>query len=345
MKAAVLTGVRRIEIRDLPIPPIQSSDGVLLRTGVAGLCGSDLHYFIVDCVGGERIVYPLIAGHECGAVVEAVGPAVRRVRPGDRVAVEPAVSCGTCDQCRAGRPNTCRGILFLGRPHEIDGCLAEFFVMPERNCLGLPDHLTMAEAMLAEPLSIALHALQLAQAAPVRSAAVLGSGPIGLSIILAARFSGIAEIYATDKSAARAEAAKRAGAIWAGNPDKENIVGAILEKQPLGLDAIFECSGDPAAANEAVELVKPGGRILQVGIPLEEFLSLNVRHLRRKEIAVQHVRRQNRCLDKAIGLIANRHLDVAWLDSHSFKIEDAQRAFETAAGRLDGVLKASIVFS
>jgi len=344
MKAAVLTGVRSIEIRDVPKPVIPPPDGVLLRTGVAGLCGSDLHYFLADCVGGERIDYPLIAGHECGAVVEAVGPAVRRVKPGDRVAIEPAVYCGACDQCLSGRPNTCRRILFLGRPGELDGCLAEYFVMPERNCLKLADHMTMAEAMLAEPLAIALYALQLAQAGPVRSIAVLGNGPIGLSVILGAEFSGIEEIYATDKSDARASAAKRAGAVWAGNPEREDIVRAILDKQALGMDAVFECSGDPAAANEAVEIVKPGGRIVQVGIPLEEYVSLNVRHLRRKEIVVQHVRRQNRCLEKALDLISNRHLDVAWMSTHPFRIDDAQRAFETAAGRLDGVLKASIVF-
>jgi L-iditol 2-dehydrogenase len=295
-------------------------------------------------VGGERIDYPFVAGHECGAVVEAVGSAARRVRPGDRVAIEPAVSCGACDQCLAGRPNTCRRILFLGRPSELDGCLSEYFVMPERNCLKLADHVTMAEAMLAEPLSIALHALQLAQAGPVRSIAVLGSGPIGLSVILGARFSGVEEIYATDKSDARAGAAERAGAVWTGNPEREDIVGAILERQALGIDAVFECSGDPAAANEAVEIVKPGGRIVQVGIPLEECVSLNIRCLRRKEIAIQYVRRQNRCLEKALNLISSRHLDVAWLATHPFRVDDAQRAFETAADRLDGVLKASIVF-
>ena len=344
MKAAVLTGMRRVEIRDVPKPEIRSADDVLLRTGVAGLCGSDLHYFITERVGGETIPYPAIAGHECTAIVEAVGPRVQQVKPGDRVVIEPAISCGQCDQCRAGRFNTCRRIRFLGHPGELDGCFIEFFVMPERNCLPLPKELSMTEGMLAEPLSIALHAWQFADSAAVGPMAVLGTGPIGLCLVLAAKAAGVPEIFATDKSEARVAAAIKAGAVWAGNPDRGDIVKTIIERHPLGLDVVFECSGDPAAIDQAVELVAPGGRIFQVGIPIEERVTLNFRKLRRKEIAIQNVRRQNRCLEKALGLVANRHLGVSWLATHAFKLEDVQKAFTTAADRLDGVLKASIVF-
>jgi L-iditol 2-dehydrogenase len=343
MKAVVLAGMRKAEVRDVPKPEIKTPDGVLLRTAVAGLCGSDLHYFIAAVVDGERVRYPVIAGHECTAVVEAVGSAVKSVKPDDRVAVEPSISCGTCDQCRAGRFNTCRNIRFLGRPGELDGCFAEYFVMPERNCLRLPARLTLAEGMLAEPLSIALHALRIARTMG-NATAVLGSGPIGLCIVLGAMREDAGKIFATDKSDARAAAARKAGAHWSGNPDKEDVVGAILAQQPLGLDTVFECSGDPAAINQAVELVKPGGQIVQVGIPLDECVPLNFRKLRRKEIAVKNVRRQNRCYEKALDLVADREIDLAWLGTHAFKPEDAQLAFTVAADRLDGVLKASIVF-
>jgi len=343
MKAVVLAGIRQVGVRDVPKPEIKTPDGVLLRTAVAGICGSDLHYFIADRVGGEKVAYPVVVGHECAAVVEAVGPAVKSVKPEDRVAVEPSISCGTCDQCRAGRFNTCRNIRFLGHPGELDGCLAECFVMPERNCLPLPAGLTMAEGMLAEPLSIALHALQIA--GPVGSAiAVLGNGPIGLCVVLGAMREDAGKIFATDKSAARAAAARKAGAHWSGNPDEEDVVRAILAQQSLGLDTVFECSGDPAAMNQAVELVKPGGQIVQVGIPLDERVPLDFRKLRRKEIAIKNVRRQNRCYEKALGLVADREIDLAWLGTHAFKPEDAQLAFTVAADRLNGVLKASIVF-
>lgn len=345
MKAVVQTGVRSVAYRDWPDPVLERADDVLLRTVVAGLCGSDLHYFITDNVAGERIAYPAVVGHECAAVVEAVGPAVTRVKPGDRVAIEPAISCGTCDQCLAGRFNTCRNIGFLGHPGEKDGCFAEFFVMPDRNCFVLPVGLTPAEGMLAEPLSIALHALDLAGARARGPAAVLGTGPIGLCLIMAAKLGGAAEIFASDRSDARAAAALRAGAAWSSNPEREDIVRAVLARRPLGLEIVYEISGDPAAMDQAVELVKPGGLIVQVGIPVAERVGLLTRKLRRKEIAIQHVRRQNRRLEPALELIAHRRLDVAWLATHSFPPAEARRAFATATDRLDDVLKAVLVFS
>lgn len=344
MRAAVLTGVRKVEVREVPDPGLRAPDDVLLRTAVAGLCGSDLHYFVADTVGGEKVRYPAIVGHECAAVVERTGPAVTRVRPGDRVAVEPAIFCGACDQCLAGRMNTCRSIGFLGHPGEKDGCLAELFVMPERNCFPLPAGMSFAEGMLAEPLSIALHALQLANNAPGKSIGVLGSGPIGLCLVQAARLLGVAEVFATDRVEARVEAARKAGARWSGNPDREDIVRSVLTARPLGLDSVFECSGDPAAMDQAVDLVKPGGTIFQVGIPLIERVPLRFRVLRRKEIAIQNVRRQNNCLERALDLIAGRTLAVAWLATHSFLLADAQQAFTVAADRTDGVLKAAIRF-
>jgi L-iditol 2-dehydrogenase len=345
MKAIVLSGVGRVEVREIARPSIQAPDDVLLRTAAAGICGSDLHYFIADRVGGEAVPYPVVGGHEASAVVEAVGPAVTRIRPGDRVAVEPSISCGTCDQCRSGRPHTCRSIKFLGHPGDRDGALAEFFVLPERNLFPIPEKMTMAEAMMAEPLSIALHALQLGGAYPGPSIAVLGTGPIGLCALLCLRAVGAREVFASDRAEARIQAALKAGAAWAGNPDRQDVVREILERQPLGMDAVFEASGDPAAVEQAVRLVKPGGRITLIGIPLEERIAYPTAVARRKEIAFFNVRRQNRCLERALLLIENKHIDVAPLISHEFAVDDAPRAFEIAAGRKDGVLKAVFRFT
>ncbi len=344
MKAVVLTGVGRVEVRDVPKPEIKAPDDVLLKTAVAGLCGSDLHYFVSDRVGGEKVAYPAIAGHECSAVVEAVGSGVPALKPGDRVAVEPAISCGTCDQCRSGRPHTCRSLGFLGHPGEKDGCLAEYFVMPARNCIPLPAAMTMTEAMLAEPLSIALHAFRFWSGSANRTMAVLGSGPIGLCVLLEARQNGVREIYATDKVDERAEAARKAGAAWAGNPDRQDIVRDILARRPLGLDAVFECCGDQAALDQAVELLKPGGTLIFVGITITERVSFPSGRIRRKEIRIQNVRRQNRCLEHALELVGAGKIDLNFLATHTFEAEDAQKAFETAAFHLDGALKVSIVF-
>jgi L-iditol 2-dehydrogenase len=344
MKAAVLTGIREVEVREVPKPALKAGDDVLLRMAVAGLCGSDLHYFIADKIGAESVPYPALVGHECSAVVEAVGPGVKRIKPGTRVAIEPSISCGSCDRCLAGRSNLCRRLQFLGHPGERDGCLAEYIVMPEKCCFPIPPEMTMTEATLAEPLSIAVHALQLANGAPGRTIAVLGSGPIGLSVILAAKAAGVAEVYATDIVDARVEAARRAGAVWADNADKTDVVRAIMDRHPLGLDAVFECSGDQAAVDQAAEIVKPGCRIFQIGIPMTESISYPASKMRRKEITIQNIRRQNRCLERAITLIGMKVVKIAWIASHTFALAETGRAFAMAADRTDGILKATIAF-
>ncbi|MHB8055622.1 MAG: zinc-dependent alcohol dehydrogenase [Candidatus Aminicenantales bacterium] len=343
MKAAYLTGARKVEIRDIGKPLIKNDDDVLLKTAVAGLCGSDLHYFITDRIGSEAVRYPAIVGHECSAVVEAVGPAVKRFKAGSRVAVEPTISCGECDQCKSGRPHTCRKVGFLGHPGERDGCLAEYFVMPERNLFPVPESMTMTEAMLIEPLSIALHARALAGGVLGPAIGVSGSGPIGLLLIQVLKTEGFGKIYASDRSDARVAAAIKAGAVWSGNPGQQDIASEIFKREPLGLDAVFEVSGDPEAIEQAVELVKPGGWIFQIGIPLSDRISYPIAKLRRKEIAIRNVRRQNRCVKRALLLVEAKHLDVAWLATHNFKIGDAAKAIATAADRTHGVLKATIV--
>ena len=344
MKSIVLTGVGKTELRDIPKPVLTADDNVLLRTSVVGLCGSDIHYFTTDAVAGEKVAYPAILGHEVAAVVEAVGPSVRSLKPGDRVAVDPAVSCGTCDQCRAGRPHTCRNLRFLGSPGEKEGALTESFVMPAANCWPVPETVSMAEAMLTEPLSIALHAFSFWPGGPGLGMAVLGSGPIGLSAILAARAAGVEHIYATDKIAEREGAALRAGAVWAGNPDREDVVREILSRRPLGLDAVFECCGEQAALDQAVELLKPGGTLAVVGIPRVERISFPSVALRRREIRVQSVRRQNRFVKRALLLLSARLIEIGFLANRDFRPEEAQAAFETAAGRKDGALKVTITF-
>jgi L-iditol 2-dehydrogenase len=318
MKAAVMTGPGKIEIREVPAPRITEEDDVLVRSRAVGVCGSDLHYYLSASVGGDRVRYPFIPGHECAGVVDTVGRDVTRVKPGDMVVIEPAVSCGTCDQCRTGRPHTCRKLLFLGHYGELTGGMAEFILAPERNCIPLPAKMTAVQGALAEPLSIGIYAAMALKAE--------GAGPL----------------FVTDKVEARVRAALGAGADWSGNPDRGDIVDEILRRESLGLDLVFECCGDQAALDQAVTLLKPGGTIVVVGISLEPRVSFESGRLRRKEIRVQSVRRQNRCLEKAVGMIHAGRIRVDFLATHSFKLEDAREAYETAASRRDGVLKAIV---
>jgi len=156
------------------------------------------------------------------------------------------------------------------------------------------------------------------------------------------RAEGAKTIYVTDKLKYRTVAAKKAGATWAGNPDNQNVVEAILKREPLGIDAVFECAGEQSTLDEAVDLLKPGGRLVLIGAPRFERVSFLIDKIRRKEITIVNIRRQNGCTGRAIDLIASHKVDIDFMITHRFKFEDAQEAFETVAGYRDGVIKALI---
>lgn len=345
MKAALLTGLQKVEVRHVAPPQPERDMDVLLRVLAVGICGSDLLYYRNGRIGEEFVSYPFIIGHECVAeVVEARG-GQRSLLPGSRVAVDPAVSCGRCDQCRAGRPHTCRSLRFLGSPGQLSGCLCELIVMPRGNCHPFSQDLSPDLAVLAEPFSIGLYAAgwmkTLMAGEEPNSAAVLGSGPIGLATAMAAREAGIKRIYMTDRVPARVEAAKGV-ADWSDNPERSDIVSGILEKEPLGVDAVFECSGDQAAFDQAASLLRPGGRLLVIGIPEGECLAMAAHTFRRKEITIQHIRRQNRCLPAALRFIREHKADLAFMVTHRFSLDETAQALALVSGYRDGVVKAII---
>jgi len=342
MKAAVLTGIRTIEVQEVPEPTLKKDSDVLLRVTSVGICGSDLQYYSTGKIGGDVVRFPFIIGHECVAEVEEVGSGVENLKPGDRVVVDPAVTCGTCDQCLGNRPNTCRNLRFLGCPGQLEGSLAEFIVMPESNCYPLKTGSGTKLSILAEPLSIGIYSLRLLGNSPISSVAILGAGPIGLSVGFAARDKGIDKIYMTDKIDDRLDASRNAGAIWTGNPDRADIVAEIIGIEPSGLDVVFECCGDQEALDQAVDLLKPGGKLMIVGISETDRVTFDAHRLRRKEIAIQNVRRQNGCIPAAIDLISRRMSDLDFMVTHTFRLEDTGKAFDLVENYRDGVIKAVI---
>jgi L-iditol 2-dehydrogenase len=342
MKAAVLTGKRAMEIVDVTDPLIENDTDVLLKVEQVGVCGSDVHYYVEGNIGSQVVVYPYRVGHEMAGVVEDVGEAVTRVKRGDRVAVEPAMSCGECDQCSVGRPHTCRKLLFLGCPGQVEGCLSEYIVMPEECCYPIGPDLSLEQAALCEPLSIGSYGVELSGAKKGDAIGILGAGPIGLSVLAFALGKGIERLYVTDKIDYRLDAARSAGAAWGGNPDSEDVVLTVQEKEPNGLDVVFECCGQQEALDQSIEMLKPGGKLMLLGIPRADRVSFSIDSLRRKEICVQNVRRQNGQMQPAIDAIASGKVNVDFMLTHRFPFARSKEAFDLVDSYADGVIKAMI---
>ncbi|MBN2200810.1 alcohol dehydrogenase catalytic domain-containing protein, partial [bacterium] len=286
MKAAFLTGIRKFEIRSMPDPEIANDTDVLVRIRMVGVCGSDVHYYRTGRIGPQVIEFPFIFGHEAAGVVEQTGKAVTRVKAGQRVAIDPTAACGRCDQCRSGRENTCRNLLFVGCPKQLDGALREFAVLPETCCFPVGNGTSFERAVLSEPLAIAVYSVEKSRLPAGGSAAVLGAGPIGMSVLHVLRTRDAGAVYVTDKIDSRLGFAAAFGPKWTGHPENPDAVDAILRMEPLQLDAVYECSGDIGAVLQAVRLLKPGGTLALIGIPEQDTISFPIHELRRKEITL-----------------------------------------------------------
>ena len=345
MKKITLTGKRKFEIVNSIKPEISKPDDVLLKIDTVGVCGSDMHYYKEGRIGDQVIDFPFVIGHECSAVVEAIGKDVKRLKPGDIVAVDPALSCGRCDQCKNGREHTCLNQKFLGCPGQIEGCLSEYIVMPEHNCSPVPKNVNAEQAALIEPLSIGYYASQFLNGKKnIETIGILGAGPIGLSVLLSIRTMGHNKIFVTDKLDYRLLAAQKAGATWTANPEKHNVPAIVKDKSSRLLDVVFECCGKQEALDQAIDILKPGGTLLIVGIPGVDRVTFDISKIRRKEIAIQNVRRQNNSVQPAIDLTGSGKWLPDFMITHRFTAEKTQEAFETVANYEDNVIKAVIKF-
>ncbi len=344
MKAMMLTGIRQMELKEVPTPVILNDRDVRIRMKTLGVCGSDIHYYVSGKIGSQVVTYPFTVGHEGAGEVESVGKGVTLVKPGDRIAIEPAMPCWECDQCRAGRPHTCRNLRFLGCPGQAEGSLSEYIVMPETSCFKIPDQMSYDQAAISEPLAIGLYAVK--QSIPMDGARVgiLGFGPIGMSVMLPALALGAKEVYVTDKINERLLIAENSGASMTANPDQEHVVEKIIEAVPELLDVVFECCGQQEAIDQAVDLLKPGGKLMIIGIPEFERWSFPVDKSRRKELCFQNVRRQNEAVQPALDMLASGKITVEAMATHRFSFERSKEAFDLVAAYGDGVMKAMIDF-
>jgi L-iditol 2-dehydrogenase len=342
MKAALLTGIRQFETRQVPDPEIINDVDVLIRIKTVGVCGSDIHYYNSGRIGSQIVQFPFIIGHEAAGIVEKTGKKVTRVKPGQRIAIDPAVSCGRCDQCKSGRENTCRELLFLGCPRQLEGCLCEYIVHPEKCCFQIKDNMTFEQATLSEPLAIGLYSVERSMLPANASVAILGVGPIGMSVFHVSRTKNVGSVFSTDKIEERLAFSRKLNPRWSGNPDRTDIVKDISSIEPLLLDVVYECSGDEQAIAQAVQLLKPGGTLVLVGITETDEISFPPHELRRKEITIINIRRQVHCTQKAIDMLDRGQINMDSMVTHRFPLEETKEAFDLVANYRDGVMKAVI---
>lgn len=342
MKAAKLTQLKRIEVVNTPTPKLQTDTDVLIKVGTVGVCGSDVHYFATGKIGSLEVKYPFTLGHEGAGIVEQVGKAVKTLKPSDKIAIEPSLSCGNCQQCKAGRPHTCINNKFLGCPGQLEGNLSEFIVMPEEQCIKLGKNQTLEDGALSEPLSIGLYANKQANYSKGAKIGILGYGPIGMSVLLTSKATNLGTYFVSDKINERLKIATKTGAQWIGNPNEINIAKKVKTHEPDLLDIVFECCGQQDALDTAVEIVKPGGKIIIVGIPEFDHWTFQADIARRKEITFIHVRRQNNCVHEVLELMNQGKIDTSLMVTHRFSLKQTHQAFEMVRNYNDGVMKALI---
>jgi L-iditol 2-dehydrogenase len=343
MLAARLHGPADLRVERVPHPGPPGRGEVLLRVAVTGLCGSDLHSYKHARIGDTPLEGPLILGHEFCGVVEAVGPESldgqgEPLKPGARVAVDPAQPCGRCELCESGHPNLCRRLHFCGN-YPDGGSLCQWMPMPARSCFPVPKALDDVEAALLEPLGVAIHAADLAEIKVANSVAILGAGPIGLLILQVVRLAGAAAIFVTDKFPWRLKAAAKHGAV-AINSDHEDA-GQRIQKETRGrgVDAAIEAAWGDQSVEQAAEMARLGGRVVLVGIPAEDRLSLKHSTARRKGLTILMNRRMKHSYPRALRLAETGRVDLKGLVSHRFPLQRADEAFALNAAYRDQVVK------
>jgi L-iditol 2-dehydrogenase len=327
MKVLRLHGVQDLRLHDEPIPSPKEGES-LVQVKAVGICGSDLHWFAEEGIGDAHLERPLVLGHEFAGMI-ASGP-----HQGQRVAVDPCITCGVCEFCLEGNPNLCIAHTFAG--HGLtDGGLRQYLVWPEKFLVPIPDLLTDEDGAMLEPLGIALHTVDLGHLRTGMSVAVLGCGPIGLLAIQLAKLSGAAQVIATDILPHRLDAARKIGAdlVLQAEPGSKESTAILAATKGRGVDVAFEIAGENDAVDTAVAVAKPGGCVILAGIPAQDHTSFTASVARRKGLTLRLVRRMKLTYPRAIRLVEKGLVDVRSIVTACFPIDESLQAFQQANER------------
>src|SRR2546423_2026830 len=259
MNSIQLVSPRKLELRQMPMPPDPAPGEVLVRLRAVGICGSDMHWYKEGGIGSSPAIYPQVLGHEPAGEVVAIGKGVDGIRAGQRVIVEPAITCGHCEFCRSGHHNNCVTSIFMGSP-QMPGLFRDYAVMPQRNVVPIPDSMSFVAATILEPLSVILHILELTDIRLGDTVAVMGAGPIGLLMASVARIAGASRIFIADRVPHRLRLAREMGFECA--VEVGRVQQAVMdETRGRGGDVVFDAAAAPVTFNLSIAVARLGCRL------------------------------------------------------------------------------------
>jgi L-iditol 2-dehydrogenase len=309
MTVAVLAGLKRIELTEVPVPEPGPGE-VLLEVEAVGICGSDLHYWRCGRIADQVVKFPMRLGHEPAGRVAALGAGVTGLKKGQSVAIEPGIPCGTCRECQMGRVNLCPNVKFLGTP-PIDGSFQPYLVMPASALAPRPDNVDAVMGALAEPLGVAVHSFDLMNLRAGERIAVIGAGSVGLCVIALARQMGVRIVAVSEPRPFRRKVAENLGAERTTTATPEKFIKAARDATDgHGVDVVFECSGAAEALNTTLSAAARGGRVAMIGIPEVDTLSIDPHIWRKRELNIINVRRSNRTLERCLRILERTDLGL-----------------------------------
>ncbi|MDV3250099.1 NAD(P)-dependent alcohol dehydrogenase [Devosia sp. BK] len=329
VRALVLERQHELALRDIDMPLEVGPGMVRIAIHTVGVCGSDVHYYTHGRIGPFVVNEPMVLGHEASGTVVEVGQGVDHLKVGDRVCMEPGIPDANSRASRLGMYNVDPAVRFWATP-PIHGVLTAEVVHPANYTFKLPDNVSFAEGAMVEPFAVGMQAAAKAKITPGDTAVVLGAGPIGTMVALAALAGGCARVIIADLAQPKLDIAAQYQGIIPVNIRNANIAEKVSEiTDGWGADVVFECSGSPKAWETIMDLPRPGGAIVVVGLPVEP-VKVDIAGASTKELRIENVFRYAHQYDRAIALIASGKVDLKPLISETFAFDDSKAAFDRA---------------
>ncbi|KAF9613227.1 hypothetical protein IFM89_006328 [Coptis chinensis] len=339
--AAWLCGVNTLKLQPFKLPPVGPHD-VKIRMKAVGICGSDVHYLKTLRCGDFVVKEPMVIGHECAGIVEEVGRKVKSLVVGDRVALEPGISCSHCSECKVGNYNLCPEMEFFATP-PVHGALANQVVHPANLCFKLPGKVSLEEGAMCEPLSVGIHACRRVNVGVGTTVLVMGAGPIGLVTMLAARAFGASKIVIADIDPHRLSVAKKLGAdgivkVSTNIEDVDGEVSHIQKALGAGVDVSFDCVGFNKTMSTALKATRSGGKVCLVGMGHNE-MTIPLTPAAAREVDIVGIFRYKNTWPLCLDLLSSGKIDVKPLITHRFGFtqSELEKAFETSAQGGDAI--------